>query len=86
LGSVETNIEFNHAAFRHGVTEADIWSAIEKFIYDSPFPGYDNKHLLLGFDINGNLLEVVYNTIDEHTINVFHAMKCRKKYLALIGK
>jgi hypothetical protein len=56
------------------VSEDDIWSAVEKFIYDSPMPGYDNKHLLLGFDVNSNLLEVVYNVIDEHTVSVFHVM------------
>jgi hypothetical protein len=82
---MDTNIEFNQAAFKHDVAEADIWSAVEKFIYDSPFPGYVNKHLLLGFDVNGNLLEVAYNVIDEHTINVFHAMKCRKIYRALVN-
>jgi hypothetical protein len=43
---MDTIIEFNDAAFRHGVTEADIWSAVDKFIYDSPFPGYANKHTM----------------------------------------
>jgi hypothetical protein len=83
---MEDDIEFNEAAFRHGVAEANIWSAMEKFIYDGPFPGYANKHLLLGFDVNNNLLEIGYNVIDEHTINVFHAMKCRKAYYVLIGQ
>jgi hypothetical protein len=41
---------------------------------------------LLGFDVNSNLLEVAYNVIDEHTINVFHAMKCRKIYRALVNQ
>jgi hypothetical protein len=43
-----------------------------------------NKFLLIGFDLKGNLLEVMYNLVDEETANVFHAMKCRKemyKYL-----
>jgi hypothetical protein len=35
-------------------------------------------------DRNANPLEVMYNVIDENTINVFHAMKCRKSYLRLI--
>jgi hypothetical protein len=45
---------------------------------------YANKYLVIGFDFNGNLLEVMYNLVDEDTANVFHAMKCRKelhKYL-----
>jgi hypothetical protein len=31
------------------------------------------------------VLEVLYNIIDEHTINVFHAMKCRKVWRSLAG-
>lgn len=83
---MEDAIEFNEAAFRHGITEVDIRSAVEKYIYDSPFPGYENKYLLLGFDSSNNLLEVCYNVIDEHTINVFHAMKCRREYYALLDR
>jgi hypothetical protein len=41
------------------------------------------KHLLLGFDTRANLLEIIYNIIDEQTINVFHVMKCRKAYYSL---
>ncbi|MDR1506841.1 MAG: hypothetical protein LBI67_07025 [Treponema sp.] len=57
----------------------DIRSAVEKYLYDGLFPGYENKYLLLGFDGSNNLLEICYNFIDEHTINIFHAMKCRKE-------
>jgi len=42
--------------------------------------GYTNKFLLIGFDLSGNLLEVMYNLADEDTANVFHAMKCRKEF------
>jgi hypothetical protein len=27
-----------------------------------------------------NPLEILYNEIDEYTVNVFHAMKCRKAW------
>ena len=40
----------------------------------------ETKYLSVGFDKTGNLLEVMYNLIDEQTIKVFHAMKCRKQY------
>jgi hypothetical protein len=40
--------------------------------------------LIIGFDRKANLLEIMYNIIDEDTINVFHAMKCRKNFLPLI--
>jgi hypothetical protein len=82
---MELVIEFNPAAFKHNITEIDIWTAIEKFIYDRAMPGDDNKHLLLGFDGNANLLEIIYNVIDEHSINIFHAMKCRKAYYSLVN-
>jgi hypothetical protein len=77
-------IEFNEAAFKHGVSEKAIRAAIEKFVYDNLLPDATDRHLLLGFDNNANLLEVIYNVIDEQTITVFHAMKCRKTYFTLV--
>ena len=77
-------IKFNRAAFRHGVSEADILQAFETFIYEDPVEDADNKYLLLGFNTNGNLIEVMYNKIDDDSINVFHAMPCRKAYRKLI--
>ena len=44
----------------------------------------ENKYLVIGFDKNANLLEIMYNVIDEDTINVFHAMECRKSFLHYI--
>jgi hypothetical protein len=81
---VYTNIEFNPAAFRHDITETDIRRAIDMFIYEDPLEEYSNKYLLLGFDTKGILLEVMYNVIDEQTINVFHAMPCRKVFYSLL--
>jgi hypothetical protein len=77
-------IMFNHAAFRHNATEADILRAFETFIYEDPIEDADNKYLLLGFNLKGNLIEVMYNRIDEDSINVFHAMPCRKAFRKII--
>ncbi|MHC6202748.1 hypothetical protein ACYULU_06100 [Breznakiellaceae bacterium SP9] len=44
---------------------------------------YVNKYLLLGFDGNTNLLEIMYNRINADTINVFHAVPCRKIWRGL---
>jgi hypothetical protein len=41
--------------------------------------------LLIGFDRATNLVEVLYNIIDENTLRVFHAMKCRNIFLPLIS-
>ena len=74
------NIEFNPSSFKHGVEEDDIKRVIERFIYEDPLEDYDNKYLVIGFDTKGKLLEIMYNYIDENTINVFHAMPCRKNF------
>jgi hypothetical protein len=83
-------IEYNPAAFKHGVSEADIRWAFDTARYDGWFNGGEgkakDKYLLIGFDRNGNPLEVMYNFIDEKTINVFHAMKCRNIYYDLIRR
>ena len=79
-------IEFNQAAFSHNFTEADIRFAFDTARYDGSIEeeDADNKYLVIGFDRNALPLEVMYNVINENTINVFHAMRCRKKYLHLI--
>jgi len=76
-------IEFNPSAFKHGISEEDIRTAIERFVYNEIMEDDEDKHLLLGFDTHANLLEIIYNKIDAQTINIFHAMKCRKAYYLL---
>jgi hypothetical protein len=72
------------SAFKHDVTKADIVRAFETFIYEDMIEDFDNKHLLLGFNTHGNLLEVMYNRISIDTIKVFHAMPCRKTFREMI--
>jgi propanediol dehydratase small subunit len=83
---MDVTLEFNQAAFLHNVTKEDI-----KFVFDTArYEGSidedesDNKYLIIGFDRNAIPTEVMYNVIDENTINVFHAMRCRKNFLHLI--
>ncbi|MDR0568843.1 MAG: hypothetical protein LBG87_06520 [Spirochaetaceae bacterium] len=80
---MEGSIEFNRAAFKHGATEKDIRYAFEHWLLDQPVVGEDGKHLLIGFDRNANLLEILYNVIEDQRINVFHAMKCRPAWRRL---
>jgi hypothetical protein len=82
---MEPKIEFIDSAFRHGCRENDIRHAIRTKIYDAPMVGYSNKYALLGFDGTGNLLEIGYNPVDDDTISVFHAMKCRKSFRTMLG-
>jgi hypothetical protein len=79
----EIVIEFNPSAFKHGIGEDAIRTAIEQFMYNEIMEDDAGKHLLLGFDTQANLLEIIYNVIDEQHINVFHAMKCRRAYYSL---
>jgi hypothetical protein len=39
----------------------------------------------LGFDTAANPLEVFYNIIDDKTVKIFHAMKCRDTVIAQLG-
>jgi hypothetical protein len=81
----DNDIEFNYAAFKHGISEIDIRHAIKYFIFEEQIDNGSDKHLLLGFDTSRRLLEIMYNVIDEQTINVFHAMKCRKIWREIAG-
>ena len=75
---------FNKTAFKHGVTAEDIDCAMTVPLTDIILEKHINKYLVIGFDMKGNLLEIMYNLVDEDTANVFHTMRCRKelyKYL-----
>ena len=50
-----------------------------------PIENMENKYIRLGFDRSANLLEIMYNEIDEHTVNIFHAMKCQSVYYPLLN-
>ena len=63
------------SAFKHGVTESDIRHAIRNRVYDDLFESDPDKNLLIGYDGRANLLEIMYNVIDEQNVKVFHAMQ-----------
>ena len=85
-------IEFSQSAFKHGVTEVDIRTVFDNALFDERLDESDEeedinaRYLLIGFDRNANLIEIIYNVIDENTIKVFHAMKCRNIYLPYIRR
>jgi hypothetical protein len=79
------NVTINQSALRHeDVTEEDILRALELPVVDRMMPKFQNKYLLIGFDCNGNLLEIMYNIRTDGSYNVFHAMKCRKEFYHLV--
>ena len=83
---MDVTLEFNQAAFIHNITKEDIEFAFNTARYEGSIDEEesDNKYLVIGFDRKALPLEVMYNVIDENTINVFHAMRCRKNFLHLI--
>jgi hypothetical protein len=44
----------------------------------------ENKQLLIGFSAKALAIEVMYNVIDENTINVFHINELQAKYMHLV--
>ena len=77
-------IEFNLSAFKHGITEENIRYVLNRPCYEGPLEDDDEKIIVVGFDNSGRLLEILYNFIDTKTINVFHAMKCRRIFFHLL--
>jgi hypothetical protein len=82
--SMTFEIRYSRSAFKHGLTEDDIIWAFKTMEYDAVLEEYADKHLLIGFDMNANLIEILYNVVDDNTILVFHAMKCRAAFIALL--
>ena len=74
-------IVFVSSAFEHQVSEENIrWVLLNHLADGIIEEDNETKYLSVGFDKNGNLLEIMYNYIDEQKIKVFHAMRCRKQY------
>jgi uncharacterized DUF497 family protein len=78
---MEPEIIYIPSAFKHGITVENIRWALSHHLADGTIEEADeNKYIAIGFDKAGNLLEIMYNHIDERTVKVFHAMKCRKQF------
>jgi hypothetical protein len=82
---VDIEITFKQSVFRHGVSEADIHHAFTNPRYDGPIEDTEtgNRYIRLGFDTQGNLLELLYNEYDTH-VCIFHAMRCRNMFFSLL--
>ena len=74
------NVECNPSAFKHGFTETDIQFAFDHKLFDHPVAGHEERNLLIGLDRQLNPIEILYNEVDDNTVNVFHVMKCRKAW------
>jgi len=82
---VDVIIEFNEAAFGHDISKEDILCAYMNRIYDAAIESLPEKYAVIGFDRAGNPLEIMYNPIDDNTINIFHAMRARRSFIKMLG-
>ena len=78
-------IIFVPSAFKHGYSEEDIRQAIRTRIRDLLIDEYEDKYALIGFDTKGNALEIIFIMIDDQTIKIYHAMRCRKSFQKKYG-
>ena len=83
---MEIVVKFASSAFKHGIAREDIYHGLNNAEYDDVLDDDNTKHLIVGFDRRTNLLEILYNVIDEQTVRVFHAMKCRHTFRALLDR
>ena len=81
---MKRNIICKPSAFKHNVTLDNIRHALDYPWYEGALEDYENKFIVLGTDHAGNLLEIIYNEMEDGTLNVFHAQPCRNIYLPLL--
>ena len=85
MEGMDVVIKFSKSAFKHGIGEADILHAYRNKIADRLVNELPEKYALIGFDRNWNPIEIMYNPVDDNTINVFHAMKARDSFIKELG-
>ena len=78
-------VEFNDAAFDHGIKKEDILNALNTKIRDILISEFPEKNLVIGFDCTGSPLEILYNPIDDNVVYVFHAMRLRESTRKMAG-
>jgi hypothetical protein len=82
IRGVEHTIEITESALKHGKTAHDIYAALENTVYDEMIDDDPEKTLSVGFDANARLTEIISHEAGEHHLVIFHAMPCRKEYMA----
>ena len=77
-------VNLKTSALKHGIQKEDILYVVDNPILDNMIEIFPEKYLIIGFDRNGNLLEIVYELENDEILKVFHAMKCRKSYISIL--
>jgi hypothetical protein len=76
------------SARRHGCTIEDISHAVDMALYEDVLDEDNDppKLLFIGPDAAGNLLELIGGVVENDDLLIWHAMRCRAGYLALLPK
>jgi hypothetical protein len=82
-GGRMVSIVITESAHKHGVSDYAINTCLQNFQRDIILEDDPEKRLFVGFDHNGNALEVIA-IIQGDVLTVIHAMKLRKQYFGLL--
>jgi hypothetical protein len=82
IRGVEHTIEITESALKHGKTVHDIYATLENTVYDEMIDDDPEKTLSVGFDASASLTKLISHEAREHHLVMFHAMPCRKEYMA----
>lgn len=73
------------SARKHGITDDDIRTALATALLSGPLDDdHPQRMLVLGFDSQARVLELVVLHFDDGGTEVIHAMKARRTYLDLL--
>jgi hypothetical protein len=66
-------VVFTHSAFRHGYTKQDLYELLTgDYIKIRSQRGLDEIYELLGRNLSGAYLHVVYRVLPDHRLRAFH--------------
>jgi hypothetical protein len=76
------------SALKHGCTIEDISHAVDMAVYEDVLDEDNDppKLFFIGPDAAGNWLEVIGGVVENDDLLIWHAMRCRAGYLALLPK
>jgi hypothetical protein len=81
VDGIEFRIKVLNSALKHGITKETLFFILENHLFDEIVDGDPAKTLMIGYDKNANLVEMIVYEMEEDYLVVFHAMPCRKEYL-----
>ena len=80
IDGIELKIEVLDSALKHGISRETILFVFENYFFDEAVDNDPAKTLMVGYNENANLVEMIAYEIEEDYLVVFHAMTCRKEY------